>query len=262
MPSTSGTDTAGAEGRGGPPIAWPRYVRWLAVAYVLSLVVGPVGFFVTTCIAAVLYVRSGPAFTVPVVVAIAVAGSFPAGCAAFRWWFRNWGRRRWPEAVSGAANPDASPDEPVPIAGLDELPEPVHERVRDLCRQGDAFAEQGLYSAALAPYWAAWELLPEPRSDWQAGTWILGSIGDANFLAGDFAAGRDNLSLAMHGPDAIGNPFLHLRLGQCLYETGDLDRAADELTRAYLGGGADLFDGADRYLSFLKTRIEPPPGGW
>jgi hypothetical protein len=66
----------------------------------------------------------------------------------------------------------------------------------------------------------------------------------------------------MHGPDAIGNPFLHLRLGQCLYELGDLDRAADELTRAYLGGGADLFDGADQYLAFLKTRLEPPPGGW
>ena len=30
-------------------------------------------------------------------------------------------------------------------------------------------------------------------------------------------------------PDAIGNPFLHLRLGQALYERGETDRAADVL---------------------------------
>jgi len=46
---------------------------------------------------------------------------------------------------------------------------------------------------------------------------------------------------AMHCPDAIGNPFLHLRLGQCQFELKALDRAADELMRAYMGGGPDLF---------------------
>jgi hypothetical protein len=67
----------------------------------------------------------------------------------------------------------------------------------------------------------------------------------------------------MHGPDALGNPFLHLRLGQCRFELGDLDRAADELARAYMADGEDVFDGEDpKYLAFLKTRLQPPPGGW
>lgn len=68
--------------------------------------------------------------------------------------------------------------------------------------------------------------------------------------------------MAMQCPAAIGNPFLHLRLGQCQFELGNLDRAADELARAYMGAGADIFEGADKYFAFLKTRLQPPPGGW
>ena len=68
--------------------------------------------------------------------------------------------------------------------------------------------------------------------------------------------------MAVHCPDAIGNPFLHLRLGQCQFELDSLDRAADELARAYLGAGSDIFEGADKYFAFLKTRLKPPLGGW
>lgn len=143
-----------------------------------------------------------------------------------------------------------------------ELPDDVHERIQGLCRGGDAFAEQGDFPAALQQYWAAWDLLPEPQTEWEAATWILGAIGDANFLGEDYLAGKDNLSLAMHCPGAIGNPFLHLRLGQCQFGLGNIERAADELTRAYMGGGSDIFKGADKYFAFLKTRLQAPPGGW
>jgi tetratricopeptide (TPR) repeat protein len=143
-----------------------------------------------------------------------------------------------------------------------ELPDETHERIQKLCKEGDALANTGRYPAALEQYWAAWDMLPEPQTDWEAATWILAAIGNANFLGGDFAAGVDNLSMAMHCPDAIGNPFLHLRLGQCLVEVGNVDRAADELARAYMGAGADIFEGADKYFAFLKTRLQPPPEGW
>ena len=143
-----------------------------------------------------------------------------------------------------------------------EFSDEIHNRVQALCRKGDVLAEEGKYPAALDQYWAAWDLLPEPQTDWEAATWILAAIGDANFLGGDFAAGRDNLSMAMHCPDAIGNPFLHLRLGQCQFELGNLDRAADELARAYMGAGSEIFKSADKYFAFLKTRLKPPASGW
>jgi hypothetical protein len=144
-----------------------------------------------------------------------------------------------------------------------QLSDDTHERIQSLCQTGDGFADEGDYPAALTQYWAAWDLLPEPQTDWEAATWILAAIGDANFLSGDYVAGRDNLSLAMNCPDAIGNPFLHLRLGQCQFELGNLDRAADELARAYMGAGEDIFeDEGLKYFTFLKTRLQPPPGGW
>jgi tetratricopeptide (TPR) repeat protein len=143
-----------------------------------------------------------------------------------------------------------------------ELSDDVHDRVAVLCKNGDALAEKGEYSAALQEYWAAWDLLPEPHTEWDAATWILTAIGDANFLCGDFAAGKDNLSMAMRCPSAIGNPFIHLRLGQCQFELGNLDPAAEELARAYMGAGDEIFEGAEKYFAFLKTRIKPPAGGW
>jgi tetratricopeptide (TPR) repeat protein len=143
------------------------------------------------------------------------------------------------------------------------LSDEVHDQIQQLCQAGDALAEAGQFPAALEKYWAAWDLLPEPQTDWNAATWILAAIGDANFLGGDYAAGRDNLATAMHCPDAIGNPFLHLRLGQCQFELGNLDRAADELARAYMGAGHKIFAQDDeKYFAFLKTRLQPPPGGW
>jgi len=138
-----------------------------------------------------------------------------------------------------------------------ELSGELDAEIKRLCAAGDAQAERRQFSEALAHYWAAWDLLPEPKTEWEAATWILAAVGDANFLGGDYTAGRDNLSNAMHCPDAIGNPFLHLRLGQCQFELGALDRAADELIRAYMGAGADIFKDQDpKYLKFLQSRAK------
>jgi tetratricopeptide (TPR) repeat protein len=138
-----------------------------------------------------------------------------------------------------------------------ELDDALYERIGALSEAGDALVEDGDYAGALEKYWQAFDLLPEPRTNWEAGTWLMAAVGDTNFHQGDYEAGRDNLGHAMHFPDAIGNPFLHLRLGQCQFELGNLDRAADELMRAYMGGGPELFeDEDDKYLRFLGTRAE------
>jgi len=147
-----------------------------------------------------------------------------------------------------------------------ELPEDIHNKIERLCATGDAQAKQQQFAQALTSYWAAWDLLPEPKMEWEAATWILAAVGDANFLGGDYVAGRDNLSNAMHCPGAIGNPFLHLRLGQCQLEVGNLDRAADELMRAYMGAGADIFEDQDpKYIRFLQSRakdVQAPKKSW
>jgi hypothetical protein len=94
-------------------------------------------------------------------------------------------------------------------------------------------------------------------TQWDEATWLLAAIGDAHFQAGRFEQARQALSDCMHCSGAIGNPFLHLRLGQAQFELGDLTGAADELTRAYMGAGEEIFqEQASKYFDFLKTRIK------
>ena len=137
---------------------------------------------------------------------------------------------------------------------MSQLSAQTQDDVDRLCARGDAHADQFRFPEALALYWEAWDLLPEPKIDCGAATWILAAVGDANFLGRDYEAGRDNLSTVMHCPGGIGIPFLHMRLGQCQYELGDHDKAIDELTRAYMDGGEDLFDHEDpKYLDFVEA---------
>ena len=103
---------------------------------------------------------------------------------------------------------------------MSELNDQTYDTICQLCEQGDTLADDGQYAEALDLYWQAWDLLPEPKTDWEAATWILAAIGDADFLSSDFAAAHEHLSHAMFCPDAIGNPFLHLRLGQAQFELG------------------------------------------
>lgn len=140
---------------------------------------------------------------------------------------------------------------------MKEIEDKIHEEIKSLSQSGDALAEAEDYAQALVQYWSAFDLIPEPKNEWEATTWVLAAIGDANFLSKDYQAGIDNLSNAMYCPNAIGNPFLHLRLGQCLFEMEFLDQAADELIRAYALEGEELFSEDDpKYLDFLRTRIE------
>lgn len=139
----------------------------------------------------------------------------------------------------------------------DELSDTVYAQVQALSAEGDAHAERGDHDAALKSYATALRLLPEPWQQWEATTWLLAAVADVHFAAKRFEAVRAALSDAMHCPGAIGNPFIHLRLGQACFELGELDRAADELIRAYMGAGEEVFQSDDeKYFSFLKTRAK------
>jgi tetratricopeptide (TPR) repeat protein len=147
---------------------------------------------------------------------------------------------------------------------MSDLPDDLSEEVQRLCAEGDELADQQRYEEALSRYEAAWALLPEPRTDWATAIWILAAIGDAHFHRGDFASGRRALMEAMiRGDGANGNPFLRLRLGQCMYEMGAMKEAANWLTGAYLMEGRAIFaEDSPKYLEFIKSQLEPPPGGW
>ena len=56
---------------------------------------------------------------------------------------------------------------------------------------------------------------------------------------------------------------MHLRLGQCHLEIGNREKAVDELTRAYMGGGKDVFDQEEaKYFALVKSILREPKSGW
>ncbi len=143
-----------------------------------------------------------------------------------------------------------------------ELPEAIHIKIAALSKQGDALAEKAQYKQAIEKYTEAYRLLPKPQTDWDACTWLTVAIGDAHFLSKNYDSTKQALTDAMRCPGAIGNPFIHMRLGQAQLELGNKERAADELTRAYMGGGKDIFATENpKYFEFLKTAIKPPANG-
>ena len=140
-------------------------------------------------------------------------------------------------------------------ANTHELNELTCEEIKRLCADGDVFAGKGLHEAAVAEYNKAWTLIPEPKNQWEASTWVLAAIADSCFFLKKIKSARQALEYAMTCPDGLGNPFLHLRLGQVLFELQEMDAAADELMRAYMGAGKEIFASEDqKYLGFLGTR--------
>ncbi|MGB0524536.1 MAG: tetratricopeptide repeat protein [Flammeovirgaceae bacterium] len=141
---------------------------------------------------------------------------------------------------------------------MEELDTHTYNKIQYLCRAGDEFADKEDYQSALRKYNEALELLPIPKTKWEAGTWIMAAIADIQFLSKNFEEARQILSLTLSSfPNALENPFFHLRYGQSLYELKNVKLAAHYLCGAFAMEGKKIFqDEHPKYLNFLKTKIE------
>lgn len=145
---------------------------------------------------------------------------------------------------------DKRPD----AAALDDT---IVARITQLCEMGDDDVEGGRYDEAVARYREAFTLVPRPVHAWAVSTFILTSIAEAHFLAGAWERARDAVNEAFRCDGAVGNPFLHLRLGQAEHQLGHRGRAVDELIRAFERGGEEVFAGEDpKYLAMVKAALD------
>jgi tetratricopeptide (TPR) repeat protein len=139
----------------------------------------------------------------------------------------------------------------------DQLNDQIVVQVTELCESGDDDVEAGRYDDAVVKYRAALALVPHPVHSWAVTTWILGAIAEAYYLAEDYARARDAINEAFRCDGAIGNAFLHLRLGQTELALGNRGRALDELIRAYTRAGEDVFADEDpKYLTMVKAALD------
>lgn len=130
----------------------------------------------------------------------------------------------------------------------------VFDEIEVLCDKGDAYMDRGKYRPAIKKFWKAFDLLPEPKTQYPAGTWLLTSIGDINFMVNNFKEGVKNLTRAKDFPEGNDNPFIYFRLGQCYLELGEKEEALRELKQAYDWEGSAIFDDEDpKYWAFFKA---------
>lgn len=153
------------------------------------------------------------------------------------------------------------------------LPDHASTEVRRLKEEGDAFLhadqpgpEHGSSSQreralreAIRAYQEAFSLIEDPIAEGDTAAVILCHIAEAEFRGGDPDATMF-LAESILGYNApLCAPYAYLRLGQSLYETGDLTGASNELRQALKLGGEALFANEDpKYRDLIANSV---PGG-
>ena len=128
--------------------------------------------------------------------------------------------------------------------------------------------EEGDAQAAATLYERAW--LRSEEHEPEARFWLGMNAVDAALAAGDpsraFDATRAVYAALGSIPGVVvGNPFFHLRAGQCKYELlspHEHESAIDDLARALIGAGIEIFDGEDARYRAATTLVLPPPVGF
>jgi tetratricopeptide (TPR) repeat protein len=133
----------------------------------------------------------------------------------------------------------------------------VSSRLDALAEEGNALSDSGKRDSAIGKWNQALNLIPEPKTDWEATTWLYASIGDAYYAQRKFADASAALFDALNCPGGLSNPFIHYRLGQSQIRLGSEDKGIEHLLRAYMLDGANVFssdpEGAE-FLALLRKR--------
>lgn len=134
-----------------------------------------------------------------------------------------------------------------------ELEDKVYDRICTLSQEGDLCFEKDHFESAKKKYREALDLIPEPKYDWEASTWLYTAMGEVDFCCGNYSQALDLFNEAIKCPDGVGNSLINLRIGECYYELALPELAKEYLLRAYMLEGEEIFDGEDKkYLSALR----------
>lgn len=132
-----------------------------------------------------------------------------------------------------------------------ELSDELYAEITKHSDIGEHYFEDGKYRKALEEYKKAFELIPEPKTDWEASVWTLAAIGDSHYMLREFVSALKIFEQLMNEYHEENNPFARVRYGECLYETGNTEAAREHLQAAFDMEGEEIFDN-DKYLKFIS----------
>ncbi|MBQ2983024.1 MAG: tetratricopeptide repeat protein [Lachnospiraceae bacterium] len=137
-----------------------------------------------------------------------------------------------------------------------ELDDKLYFELTELCEEGDNFIEEGDINEAIDKYKKALELIPNPKYEWEASTWVYGALGDAYYLNDQYEEAIVCLAEVLKCPDGLENPFIILRIGQCYFEIENYDKAEEYLLQAYMLEGEEIFeDEEEKYMDLIRNKI-------
>ena len=132
-----------------------------------------------------------------------------------------------------------------------ELSDELYAEITKHSDIGEHYFEDGKYRKALEEYKKAFELIPEPKTDWEASVWTLAAIGDSHYMLREFVSALKIFEQLMNEYHEENNPFARVRYGECLYETGNTEASREHLQAAFDMEGEEIFDN-DKYLKFIS----------
>ena len=122
-----------------------------------------------------------------------------------------------------------------------ESPKETTLAIKELCAAAYCSYDAGDYKKALRTFYQGWLLLPKPQTHYQEAGWLLIGIGDTYYRLGQHIPACEALKSANHCQSTRDNPFIHLRLGQCLFQMGEKSTAKGHLLLAHKLGGVKIF---------------------
>ncbi len=137
-----------------------------------------------------------------------------------------------------------------------DLDDALSLKLNNLSEMGNLLMDNGSYDNAINSFSDALALLPLPTQQWEAGTWLYTAIGEAYYFKHDYENAKNNLYDALNCADSTDSAFTYLRLEQSLYELGDLACAKENLLKAYMLEGNEIFDDEEeKYFNLLLDII-------
>lgn len=135
----------------------------------------------------------------------------------------------------------------------------IDAQVAEIARKAKDYSFEGNFQATIEEYNKALDLIGENIKRSKHAVMLYSGIGEAYFLQNKWEDALEFYGNAVMSDGGLGEPLIHLRLGQLRYELGQKEKAKDELMRAYMGGGMDYFQGENpKYFGLIRDIVNKP----
>ncbi len=133
--------------------------------------------------------------------------------------------------------------------------EKLEEEIVATVEKGNEFHDVKSYECALGEYKKAWELLPDPKLDWEVAGWISACIYSAYFDMAAFTNAKKwaEIALQTRGSEIDTAPIMDL--GMVCFELEEYDESFKYFEDAYSYGKARAFkERPKKYLDFYLSK--------